>query len=579
MLIFGASSAFSEAFTEQEFSVPVSTAAGQAKSRVKLKAGYAEYYKDSNSLYAETNVDVNYEGTVIKCDKLNVAMNDKKIEATGRCSIKDSYFEVSGDTITYDYETKEGVVSNASCGIEDWFFKGPILEKKGDGRVILKNGFCTSCELGSPHYRLAASKIEIVPDEIIKFYFVSLKIGDVPVVPLPYFWINLKKKKEEKKRMKRGNYEFGMSDQDGFFVRAWHPYELIKSTMTDNRISGRAEVRYSQENQFSLGIENSYNFEKTEGDLIVQNSRKVEQRSVLIGGTTEYYDDIKQNWNVYAKHVQDFKNIEGLKLQANAKYMNDSSFNRLNNTYDQTDLYRPDMELVTKELNSEAALTYNRPIYTLGLVTDRKEKFYDYSNKFEIEGMKLPAFNFNLNKTELFKLAKAPVYFNSDFSYSNLYVVERNTYVVEGTSYNAVASTDYVKSAGGNAAFSSNFTFNRVNNFGFSLGYKPSWDINAGTFMDSMVGGFSWQSDLRNVCIVPVKINYGLNWNFRNSVGTQTLSFRLESTRGRTRKKGELEAVILASLAMPGLNSSTTLEIPSLTGMTAYFMKVLLIKY
>jgi len=632
----------------------------QKNNPIKLSSDYADYVKEKDTLFAQGSVNADYEGTVIKCDTMTINFLEKELLAFGNGSINGGYFDIFGDTITYNYETKEGTVINANCRVDDWYFRGPKIEMKGEKTIILQNGFCTSCDLKHPHYRFSAGKIVIIPEEIVKLYMLSFRIKDTPVLFAPYLQFSLKKKKQEAKKRRKGNYQFGSNTEDGYFFRTWMPYKLIK------QVDGLAEVKVSRKNQFEFGMDNKYDIyaqsyraadfntrsfrnehkdtHKIINEVFIQNGiipddtgthtpeklKKAFNELVKIPNLKQLLEENKgsegiaqgiadeetvrlnrkelagiypsvlgknedlpyitgdlivqhnnrlidakpkSNWNIYGKHNQDFPGAPGLKLQANINYTNDIYFNRRNNYDRGTNLLRGDMELVNRNIASDIALTYAKPNYSLSMVVNRKDLWDDELQLFYPTLRNLPVLSFALNKRKIFSVINFPVYIAASAGSGTEY----ENYYSPGSS--SRSNNDYFKKySDGSASLSTSFNINKVNIFSLGMNYTRNWqdrkskDDLTDSLNETAAVSLGWISDLMNVCLLPVRIDYSFGWNFlENQSSNNSMVFKIDSSRGRSRKKGELGAVIRATMTLPQINGSEAVVIPSIKDINDYF--------
>ncbi len=510
---------------------------------IKLNSDYARYIREEDRLYARGNVVVEYEGTIIKCDEIDIKIQAKEINARGNCSIKDSY-EIYGDSITYNFDTKDGTVINANCRVEEWYFRGPRMEKKGDGKFILYRGYASSCDKLPAHYRLAASRITIIPDRWLIFNWVSLMIGNIPllppILPFPKIVIPLKM---ERLGWKGRNYEVGYNSQDGPFAMAFLPFTIFTKNdgMLDIKLSTAKQLEYG------VSLDEKYKTKYIDGNFHISNDGYR-----TIGG------ELENNLNVYAKHNQDFPGLPGLKLQSNVNYMNKNDVNQKQSHQKGEDLAREEMELVTRNISSDIAFSYTKSNYSMKVFAERKDLWNDTTNQFEQSGGHLPSASFNLNQIKLFSVSKFPVYFSAGAGIDN--------------KYNTTNSNNYKLSARDNAKLETSFNINTINTFGMNMKYGQNWDEETNELSDSFTSGFTWTSDLNMVCLLPVKMNYTFAWDMKkNESSSNNFSFRVDSLRGKKRKKKQLGAVVTTGLTLPAIKDEV--RIPTLTGMCTYFME------
>ncbi|MFZ2655530.1 MAG: putative LPS assembly protein LptD [Victivallales bacterium] len=220
------------------------------KEDVNATANKLEF--QGNNIIGNGNVRLRYKELFITCDKIIVNVSTKDVEAVGNVKLirrvagqsqvtadelkklqDDPKVKVTVESYVNKPSGKQGIlvrtitekldwrgekaVGNLTTGVFDlgkyegsvglYYFKGESAEREADGSITIYNAEMTSCEYiaeDHEHYSVTASKIRLIPQEgfsdltnkgsrdvgryDIWAYWCWVKIGGVPVLPLPFVY-------------------------------------------------------------------------------------------------------------------------------------------------------------------------------------------------------------------------------------------------------------------------------------------------------------------------------------------------------------------------------------------------------
>ena len=156
-------------------------------------------------MYKDAQVD--FEDMKLKSEYIDIDMNKKLMHARGKPDtnniiqgkpvFKDAAGEYFADEMTYNYETKKGIIVKAYTNQDGDIVGGDKIKKiEGEGFYV-KNGSFTTCNLEHPHYVFYSKKIKVIPEDKIITGAVNMRIADFPTpLVLPFgFFPNTKGKK------------------------------------------------------------------------------------------------------------------------------------------------------------------------------------------------------------------------------------------------------------------------------------------------------------------------------------------------------------------------------------------------
>ncbi|MDX6767817.1 MAG: hypothetical protein SFU85_13630 [Candidatus Methylacidiphilales bacterium] len=173
----------------------VTLEAADAKSEVQKKP--VEITADGDNrfeagvAYAEGNVIVRYGDDVLYADSITFDQKTRLITAKGHVSIYVPGKIYRGDFFEYNVDSKLVKSLDFRTVQERAYLMGKELQNPRPDKFIAKDAVLTTENRENPSYSLKASTIELYPDELVVMKNVLVKIGDVPVMWLPYAAIPL----------------------------------------------------------------------------------------------------------------------------------------------------------------------------------------------------------------------------------------------------------------------------------------------------------------------------------------------------------------------------------------------------
>lgn len=194
-----------------------------AKSeRIILSADRIEWL-EKEVIKAEGNVTLSYKQIKVKADLLRYDLKRKLFQAEGKVSLKDKEGSFWGEYLDYTVGEKLGFCSPARVKTKIIHCRGQEIERLSHNRILVRDGFFTTCELDQPHYRFQADKILVFPHQRILAKGVKVYLWNIPVIPyIPYLVKSLEKKPTGIK------FEWGHSSRKGFFFQTKYLHKWKK---------------------------------------------------------------------------------------------------------------------------------------------------------------------------------------------------------------------------------------------------------------------------------------------------------------------------------------------------------------
>ena len=162
------------------------TAEGEEGKRIIVRSG---------------NVDVRYGIYRLQADKVTILEEVGLMIAEGSVVFDQGDDQrITGTRGEFNYKTKLGFFED-STGFTNQtndgtviYFTADRVERVGLNEVVVENGKFTACEDSVPNWSFTAGEARISQNDRIKLKNAKFRIRDIPIVPLPYASIPIKKR-------------------------------------------------------------------------------------------------------------------------------------------------------------------------------------------------------------------------------------------------------------------------------------------------------------------------------------------------------------------------------------------------
>ena len=217
-----------------------------------------EYFPDQKKVVGKGNISIDYKGSVLTADFVTVYLDTKDAEAEGNVVLTRGPDEFHGKKLRYNFETKQGILTDAKGKVLPWYFGGEKIERRGENEFLVEGGYLTTCDLPHPHYAIRTKRIEIHPDDRIVARNVIFQTGGVPVFYAPFYSRSIKKGEVQRA---------GARVLPGYSSR-WGAYALSTWALPlEEGISGNVHLDERTHRGFGSGLDLNYETEWGQGEL------------------------------------------------------------------------------------------------------------------------------------------------------------------------------------------------------------------------------------------------------------------------------------------------------------------------
>lgn len=155
----------------------------------------------ADSLFRDNEADtVELSGSVqiiaqdrhISADKAKIDLRSRQAELTGNVRLATSSSTIIGERILFDYESGTGIIYNGYVQSGPVMFEGSVIQKTGPEEYYVVEADYTTCTNCPATWNFSGSSIRA---ELGGYAYIKrpvLRVGGVPILPLPYLIVPLK---------------------------------------------------------------------------------------------------------------------------------------------------------------------------------------------------------------------------------------------------------------------------------------------------------------------------------------------------------------------------------------------------
>ena len=213
---------------------------------VEIDGDSVELVQDENKVIINGNVSITKADTRLTCDRVEYYHEDKKAFAEGNVVLSNPKGQISGDNLVFNFDTMTGDFNGARIVSAPYYGVGEKISKVGENKMVMTQGYITTCDLDKPHYKIKAKKIDIYPGEKAQARNVRMIIGKVPVVYFPQYTQRLDDMQPRVVYTPGYDKEWGM-----FLLSAWRYY------FSEN-FKGNIHLDIREKKDFAWGVDLDY---------------------------------------------------------------------------------------------------------------------------------------------------------------------------------------------------------------------------------------------------------------------------------------------------------------------------------
>ncbi len=158
------------------------------------------FFMDTKNAFLYGQANVKYQNIELTSENIRMNMDSSTVYAMyGLDSIGNKYgtpvFKEGGDeykseTMSYNFDTKKGFITNIYTAQQEGFLTSEESKKGADGEYYLRGGTYTTCDEEHPHFYIRMSRAKVRPGKNVFSGPAWLVVEDVPLplaIPFAYF--------------------------------------------------------------------------------------------------------------------------------------------------------------------------------------------------------------------------------------------------------------------------------------------------------------------------------------------------------------------------------------------------------
>lgn len=196
-----------------------------SQGNIKVSADVMERDSKQQTITLKGNVQTLFQGQYISADFAFIDLKTKQITAEGNVILQSEDIQAECRKIDFNFETSTGYFFEAVLHSGQIVFVGSVIEKVGPQEYIATNGSYTTCETCPAAWSFYGKRIRAQLNRYAYITLPILKMGDLPVLPLPYMIFPLKS--ERQSGLLTPSYNF--SDRGGSAYNQEYFWAISKS--------------------------------------------------------------------------------------------------------------------------------------------------------------------------------------------------------------------------------------------------------------------------------------------------------------------------------------------------------------
>jgi len=373
----------------------------EGELRITPLEGFLDYDEEGGILYGPGRTQVIYRKYFLEADRVILDNRLQEVQAEGNVILRvlqedAREDELRADSLRYNFAEEEGVAFNAWGRSGAVYFKTfppgpdagpqvPPFQQLSQYESIFRDTAITTCSFPIPHYSIRAREVILFPDDRIFFRGATFRIGEVPVLYLPFY----------SRSLAEGApwfFKVGVGGRTGARLRIGYQYEhstaepsFDDETRFETRSFGQAQVFADILSKRGLGGGANYKYEFDFGRHrgyfeiygIFDSERRVADADIDEDEEKEREDE---RWQILWRHRSQI--TPHLYATFNIDYFSDPEI-----FYDILDQFAEDGFQRERQIErrARAALTYLREAYVLRVLFEIKDRagidrFNDFSD-------------------------------------------------------------------------------------------------------------------------------------------------------------------------------------------------------
>jgi hypothetical protein len=355
----------------------------------------------NNTMYASGGVTGRFENVMVRADRLTGNTETGELTMEGNIRFERGNVIWQGSELDYNYITQSGNFGPSTLNFDPVLMSVEQVERVSTNEFRLKGARFTTCPQDNQHFHVRVKEAYLVDEEYLKAKGVTVYVGKMPVMHVPYWRQKLSKS--------IFTFNFGISSE-------WGAYGLIKATIpVAEQVDSITDLNLYSRRGVGLGQGFTWDYPDATGLFsgFYLNDQDPYARFDSPAARQQIGTD---RYRLKLEHLQRF---------TDTTYLN-TKWNYLSDPAVVEEFFKPEYRENAQPENYGSLVHGNRYLGTEGFINYRLNEFYDNTDRFE--------YSVDLYRT---RIAGTPFYLQSENAVAQLERVFAETNTVFMPSYDS----------------------------------------------------------------------------------------------------------------------------------------------
>ena len=156
-------------------------------------ADSVNYDVEKEIIQLSGNTSVTYHTSIINADTIAIDLKKEQAYTRGKSYLQDGSQNMLGENISYDLQTKWGLVISGASKFDKGYYYGTEIRKIDDDTYDVDEGVFTTCDALHPHFYIQAKELRFYRDDKFVARPVVFYVNHFPVFGFPFGTFTLKR--------------------------------------------------------------------------------------------------------------------------------------------------------------------------------------------------------------------------------------------------------------------------------------------------------------------------------------------------------------------------------------------------
>ena len=324
------------------------------KAAVVVNGDKVEYLQAEKRIEGVGNISITYGDVKLTCDKITVHTDTKLGICEGNVKITQPGAMFTGEKVIYNFGEQTGEVIDGYVRADPIYARAEKVEKVSEKKIVMQDGYATTCNFEKPHYRIAAKQVRLYLEDKVIANHVFFYIGNVPILYVPYYVQPLRDTKTKITIIP------GYEDNWGYYALGSYRYYF------NEQLKGYLRLDYRHKRGLAAGVDYSYDFKEL-GEGTARYYYTQENNGLALSPSGEVADRYRFQYKHTIHFPEDTMGIVELNKVSDTDMVKDYFFNEIEEGW------TPDnfVSVVTKKPNYSLEILARKRLDKFFTVTER----------------------------------------------------------------------------------------------------------------------------------------------------------------------------------------------------------------